>query len=486
MKKFLAVCLIVCFIMTFIGCDSNVRDEIGSSDINASSEVVSDVIVGSDEEIICENVVVEDVKITEEDIRRLVDANYYCITNIYAYAQLEFKYDEATWEHGAATPVVDDRFATYEDLETYIRDIYVEEEADYLLYEYYDGEPLYFEEDGIFYTKMLINGGGMLCGWEGYTIETINVNGNTCEFVILAHYPTEVHYLEKYTFYATYEDKWLLNKLIFQPSYCGRKIVGEEYVYSIEENREEESKKILGWEIQIYDDNSLTQKIELNKESVISQVPDLDEIIWEADVNFDGKKDLLIFKGYYDSEESKRYECYIADECGFKYCSGFSMIQNPEIDEANKLIIGEFYHHQNSYSKRFYRYNEGTFEMVQEDLYKYEEETKEYVFEYTFDSTIPLFTSTDTAISGKYTGLNGDSYSINIYTGVSVEDSGNEIGNLCVNDGYDCLYKIDENYFTANGYYLRSSLEENVWIIRMYDNSNVLVDELTMVQHYES
>lgn len=264
-------------------------------------------------------------------------------------------------------------------------------------------------------------------------------------------------------------------------------VEGESFRYDVCEVIDVNTTQIKGWEISIYKEEELIQIIEHQKSQSMDVVPDSDDIICVQDVNFDGTEDLLIIMQYEEKTMIKTYMCYLAKADLFTLCPGFSMIQNPKVEESNKLIVGEFYHHGNFYSKRYYKFNGEIFEMVQEDLYKYDEEKMEYVFEYSFDSTIQLFTETDYAISGEYKGLKGARYSINIYSGVTVEEVGNEIGNIYVNDSYYCLYKIDEmNYYVANGYYLCLSSEENVWMIRMYDKNDALIDELTMVQHYES
>lgn len=153
-------------------------------------------------------------------------------------------------------------------------------------------------------------------------------------------------------------------------------VEGECFRYDVSEVIDVNTAQLKGWEISIYKEEELIQIIEHQKSQSVDVVPELDDIICVQDVNFDGTEDLLIIMQYEEKTMIKTYMCYLAEEDLFTLCSGFSMIQNPKVEQNNKLIVGEFYHHENSYSKRYYKYNGEVFEMVQEDLYKYDEEKR--------------------------------------------------------------------------------------------------------------
>ena len=154
--------------------------------------------------------------ISEEEMRHLVDANYNCVSNIF-----EVRLDgNRTATTGDRIPVTDDDFATYAELETYIRSIYVGEEANYLLYRYSDGLPTYWEADGVFYMRDELCGGGPCfgCPWESYTIEEYAVDGIQCAFTVLVKYPEDIApenvKEERYYFTATYADGWKLDSMV--------------------------------------------------------------------------------------------------------------------------------------------------------------------------------------------------------------------------------------------------------------------------------
>lgn len=185
--------------------------------------------------------------ISEEEIKKLVDGNYFCITNVYKYGRLSM--DEG--ENGRI-PVSDEFFTSFSEYEAYVRSIYVKDEADYLLYEYCSGFPLYYEKDGIFYQREELFGGGMVCPWESYTIENIEVKGKECTFSVYATYPAEISPEGVsgacYNFLAIYEDEWKL-AFIVSKSDC-----------SVEETKEylEEDRAYVGVDIDY--ENLITEK----------------------------------------------------------------------------------------------------------------------------------------------------------------------------------------------------------------------------------
>ncbi len=204
---------------------TNIEVEVGDSDSEENSELT----------------------ISEEVIKRLVDGNYFCITNVYEYGRLSM--DEG--ENGRI-PVSDEYFTSFSEYEAYVRSIYVKEEADYLLYEYCSGFPLYYEKDGIFYQRAELFGGGMVCPWESYTIEDIDVKGNECVFSVYVTYPADIAPEGvpgvRYEFLAIYEDEWKL-AFIVSKSDC-----------SVEETKEylEEDRAYVGVDIDY--ENLITEK----------------------------------------------------------------------------------------------------------------------------------------------------------------------------------------------------------------------------------
>ena len=143
--------------------------------------------------------------ISEEELRRLVDGNYFCITNAFEYGRLSME-----GSTDGRVVVSNEYFAGFAQFEDFIRSIYTEEEADYLLYEYCGGFPLYYEKDGVFYQRAELFGGGMVCPWESYVIEDIEGDDDECRFSVYATYPADIAPEgvpgERYEYLAVKED----------------------------------------------------------------------------------------------------------------------------------------------------------------------------------------------------------------------------------------------------------------------------------------
>ena len=215
-KNFYFILLTICM-LSLAGCN---KQEVVNEEPGVSSEVVSaEPAISEDEQDSeglsdnIENTEEQDssmTDITEEEIRALVDANYFCITNVFKYGRLALDVEGETGR--AVVPA--EHFASFEEFETFIRSIYIKEEADYLLYEYCDGFPLYYEKDGVFYMRETLFGGGMVCPWESYEIENIEVEGDECRFSVYATYPADIAPEgvpgERYEYLAVKEDGWKL------------------------------------------------------------------------------------------------------------------------------------------------------------------------------------------------------------------------------------------------------------------------------------
>ena len=83
--------------------------------------------------------------------------------------------------------------------------------------------------------------------------------------------------------------------------------------------------------------------------------------IKEMDVNFDGKKDILIFKGSYGKNGYEKYACYLGSDDGITYCPSFEEICDPAISIEKKIIQGAWRNHIASRTGLAYQFIDGTF-----------------------------------------------------------------------------------------------------------------------------
>lgn len=83
--------------------------------------------------------------------------------------------------------------------------------------------------------------------------------------------------------------------------------------------------------------------------------------IIETDVNFDGKTDILIFKGNYGNVAYEKYVCYLGTTDGIVYCPSFETICYPEVDAKKQVIRGFLRDSAASHTGEVYEYINGAF-----------------------------------------------------------------------------------------------------------------------------
>lgn len=219
-KKTIYLGLLVAIMILIAGCnrqepisEENVSDAGGetlSTQLESDSETTDDnsETAESDSAEEVDESTVEETSvpgISEEELHRLVDGNYFCITNAFEYGRLSME-----GSTDGRVVVSNEYFTCFAQFEDFIRSIYTEEEADYLLYEYCGGFPLYYEKDGVFYQRAELFGGGMVCPWESYVIEDIEGDDDECRFSVYATYPADIAPEgvpgERYEYLAVKED----------------------------------------------------------------------------------------------------------------------------------------------------------------------------------------------------------------------------------------------------------------------------------------
>lgn len=87
---------------------------------------------------------------------------------------------------------------------------------------------------------------------------------------------------------------------------------------------------------------------------------DEEKFVW-ADVDFDGKPDLLLRLGHFGAQMACAYACLLQREEGFEECSSFAGIFNPAIDEENQLILSSWRGNAATHGWGMYAYQAGEF-----------------------------------------------------------------------------------------------------------------------------
>lgn len=260
--------------------------------------------------------------------------------------------------------------------------------------------------------------------------------------------------------------------------------------------RNEDTQEVVGWEVEVYNGDTLMQTIYYDHDEFVACIPDLDQLIWEEDVNFDGTKDILIWQGHYGTHGDLGYRCYLAnaDSGLYEWCPAFQEIPNPKVDKEQQLICG-WNRSGGTYDDTFYRYNGNTFVLTRRDMYAWDDASEEYLLTCSLDASVEIYTETDYALVGTYEGTSGQEYSLSIYTSGDGVGECVDIGNIALSDaeswenGY--LYKISEkqyyvpDYFNSTAYYLFAQLQDDVWVIEIRDREGNVLDTLTQTEHYE-
>ena len=155
---------------------------------------------------------------TAKEMHSLFDENLNCMLNIF---ELSFLPCEETPFKDTFLKVTDERFKTFADLETYVRNVYVKETAEELLFrERFDGHKLYNNIDGVFAIDQTVMGGkGYYVNWKDYELKIDSLTENECKFTVTATLEEPAEVTEKVPYQkeavAVKQDgKWLLKNFV--------------------------------------------------------------------------------------------------------------------------------------------------------------------------------------------------------------------------------------------------------------------------------
>lgn len=164
-------------------------------------------------------------------------------------------------------------------------------------------------------------------------------------------------------------------------------IQGEQYLYSIQcfcEIRKEDGEYTQDrayWIIQVYDGDVLVQ--ELRQDRILTCVPGAKERIWEADVNFDGRKDLLVCAGMNIEREHLQYNCYIANDDGtFTEAPSFVNMKSPRIDKERQMVYDSYAAYEGNLRVELgHEYNGEDFVITERCQYSWDQKADDWAIE---------------------------------------------------------------------------------------------------------
>lgn len=152
--------------------------------------------------------------------RQLLDRNIEAFSQIFYLQTLPVDTEDGSYRTGIY-PVKSDKFKTFADLESFVRDTYVKNEADYLLTDFNNMGPQYMDIDGRLYTDKSKEGGvGYNIDWTDYKVEvkkitsgiiTLTVTVKEMEFtpgpIVQKDLDITVKMIKE-------DGKWLLEKMV--------------------------------------------------------------------------------------------------------------------------------------------------------------------------------------------------------------------------------------------------------------------------------
>ena len=83
-----------------------------------------------------------------------------------------------------------------------------------------------------------------------------------------------------------------------------------------------------------------------------------------ADVDFDGRMDILVLQGHFGNQYMARWTALLQREDGFEESPSFSEIPNPAVDPERRCVYGQWRNWAASHSWGVYEYRDGAFELV--------------------------------------------------------------------------------------------------------------------------
>lgn len=184
-----------------------------------ASAIVSETAEETSVEAETEAAAAEETSGMEETISELFARNIVC--SVYAFGSGGLAWGGEPVSGDNIYKVSDERFSSYSDLESLVRNTYCKATADMLLYDFpYEGTQLYVDVDGMLCINADYAGGkGYYVDWTDTKIIIDSLTADRCEFTAVGSItePADEPIAEEYRVSgaAVYEDgKWLLEYLM--------------------------------------------------------------------------------------------------------------------------------------------------------------------------------------------------------------------------------------------------------------------------------
>lgn len=132
---------------------------------------------------------------------------------------------------------------------------------------------------------------------------------------------------------------------------------GEKYVYYIFQYKiEEEETFAMEFHIVVLNDNKYLTTLSVTDEERGGPYAEIYNLILEIDVNFNGKKDTLLWLGHFGNQGLLRYKCYLSTDTNLELFPSFSDIANPSIINETETIGSNWRNSATSHGWAYYKY----------------------------------------------------------------------------------------------------------------------------------
>lgn len=157
----------------------------------------------------------------------------------------------------------------------------------------------------------------------------------------------------------------------------GSTVIEGDHAYRLKPLARDEENRITSWEITI---DETGQIIETEIDPGSCYFPeDGTGVLREEDVNFDGRKDIVIYKGSLGAQGFEQCDCYLNDGEKFIPCKGYDEIPNPNPDEQSEKVYGTVRDGADRYYELTYEIQGDEAVKIGEMLYVYDEDAEDYL-----------------------------------------------------------------------------------------------------------
>lgn len=135
------------------------------------------------------------------------------------------------------------------------------------------------------------------------------------------------------------------------------------------------------WGIDLFDENGkdLRYSIEIAISDESIYIPDVEDLIYEEDINFDGVRDIVAFNGVYGVRGVSYFKAYIRTQDGFEEVEGYEEIPDPVPSETDSKIYGHIRDSAISYFEMSYEIRGNKAVKLTEVRYEWDEDAQDYI-----------------------------------------------------------------------------------------------------------